>query len=60
VDVFGFGPGQLTRDDDGTVIHGEVHAGDGVIWLHPEAPDFRSGIAEDARGRLGMHRGDGR
>jgi uncharacterized glyoxalase superfamily protein PhnB len=40
VDVFGLGPGQLTRDDVGTVVHGEVHAGDGVIWLHPEAPDF--------------------
>lgn len=40
VGVFGLGPGQLTRDDDGTAVHGEVQAGDGVIWLHPEAPDF--------------------
>jgi DNA-binding transcriptional MerR regulator len=31
VDVLGLGPGQLTRDDDGSVVHREVHAGDGVI-----------------------------
>lgn len=34
VRVFGLGPGPLTRDDDGRVVHGEVHAGDGVVWLH--------------------------
>ncbi|MFN3543034.1 MAG: VOC family protein, partial [Rhodococcus sp. (in: high G+C Gram-positive bacteria)] len=22
-------------------VHGEVHAGDGVVWLHREAPEFR-------------------
>jgi DNA-binding transcriptional MerR regulator len=41
VDVFGLREGPLTRDDAGRVVHGEVHAGDGVIWLHPESPDFR-------------------
>ena len=40
VRVFGLGPGQLTRDGDGNVVHGEVQAGDGVVWLHPEAPEF--------------------
>ena len=40
VDVFGLGPGELTRDDDGTVVHGELQAGDGVVWLHPESPEF--------------------
>jgi MerR family transcriptional regulator, thiopeptide resistance regulator len=40
VRVFGLGPGQLTRDDDGTVVHGEIQAGDGVVWLHPESPAF--------------------
>lgn len=40
VRVFGLGPGHLTRDDEGRVVHGEIQAGDGVIWLHPEAPDF--------------------
>jgi MerR family transcriptional regulator, thiopeptide resistance regulator len=39
-DVFGLGPGQLTRDGDGLVVHGELHAGDGMIWLHPESPEF--------------------
>lgn len=39
VTVFGFGPGQLTRDLDGVVVHGEVHVGDGVVWLHPASPE---------------------
>jgi DNA-binding transcriptional MerR regulator len=38
--VFGLGPGELTRDDQGNVVHGELQAGDGVVWLHPEAPAF--------------------
>jgi DNA-binding transcriptional MerR regulator/uncharacterized glyoxalase superfamily protein PhnB len=40
VRVFGLGPGELTRDDDGNIVHGELQAGDGVVWLHPEAPAF--------------------
>ena len=40
VRVFGLGPGELTRDDEGNVVHGELHAGDGVVWLHPESPAF--------------------
>ena len=40
VRVFGLGAGQLTRDDGGTVVHAEVHVGDGVIWLHPERASF--------------------
>ena len=39
-DVFGLGPGQLDRDDEGRIVHGELQAGDGVIWLHREAPEF--------------------
>jgi DNA-binding transcriptional MerR regulator len=38
--VFGLGPGQLMHDGDGNVVHGELQAGDGVVWLHPEAPAF--------------------
>lgn len=38
--VFGLLPGELTRDDDGTVVHAELHAGDGVIWLHHETDEF--------------------
>ncbi len=40
VDVFGLGPGQLTRDEHGRVVHAELQAGDGVVWLHPESPEF--------------------
>lgn len=40
VRVFGLGPGELTRDEAGNVVHGELQAGDGVVWLHPEAPAF--------------------
>lgn len=39
-EVFGLGPGELTRDPDGNVVHGELHAGDGTIWLHPESVEF--------------------
>jgi uncharacterized glyoxalase superfamily protein PhnB len=39
VRVFGLGPGKLTRDDTGRVVHGELQAGDGVLWLHPEVAD---------------------
>jgi uncharacterized glyoxalase superfamily protein PhnB len=34
VRVFGFTSGGLHRDEDGTVIHGEVRLGDAAIWLH--------------------------
>jgi MerR family transcriptional regulator, thiopeptide resistance regulator len=41
VRVFGLGPGKLTRDDQGRIVHGELQAGDGVIWLHPVQDDYR-------------------
>jgi MerR family transcriptional regulator, thiopeptide resistance regulator len=40
VRAFGLGPGRLYRDEDGRVVHGEIQAGDGVIWLHPESRPF--------------------
>ncbi|MEP6797947.1 MAG: MerR family transcriptional regulator [Lapillicoccus sp.] len=40
VTVFGFGPGRLTRDEDGRVVHGELHVGDGVVWMHPASPAY--------------------
>ena len=40
VEVFGFGPGELTRYDNATVRHAIVHAGDGDVWLHPESEAF--------------------
>lgn len=39
VTVFGFGPGRLDRDGAGRVVHGEMHVGDGVVWMHPASPD---------------------
>jgi MerR family transcriptional regulator, thiopeptide resistance regulator len=39
VDVFGFVARGVERDGDGQVVHGEVTAGDGVIWLHRVSPE---------------------
>ncbi|MDO9454907.1 MerR family transcriptional regulator [Nocardioides sp.] len=42
VEVFGFGAGPLTYADDcGGAVHGELHVGDGVVWLHRETPEHR-------------------
>ena len=46
VTVFGFGPGRLSRDESGRVVHGELHVGDGVVWLHPSSE--RHGLASPA------------
>ncbi len=46
VTVFGFGPGRLSRDDSGRVIHGELHVGDGVLWMHPSSQ--QQGLASPA------------
>jgi DNA-binding transcriptional MerR regulator len=40
VRVFGLGAGRLEHDGQGQCIHGEVQAGDGVIWLHQVSPRF--------------------
>jgi DNA-binding transcriptional MerR regulator/uncharacterized glyoxalase superfamily protein PhnB len=40
--VFGLTAGPLERDDNGTAVHGEVRAGDRVIWLHPPGPGYSS------------------
>lgn len=40
VRVFGVGAGRLEHDDQGECVHGEVQAGDGVIWLHQASPRF--------------------
>ena len=40
VRVFGLGAGRLERDGEGRCVHGEVQAGDGVIWLHQVSPQF--------------------
>lgn len=41
VDVFDLGAGPLVRNEAGVVVHGEVIAGDGVIWLHPVSEQYR-------------------
>ncbi len=46
VHVFGFTPGEITTMPDGAIVHAEVFAGDGVIWLHPETAAF--GLASPA------------
>jgi uncharacterized glyoxalase superfamily protein PhnB len=39
VDVFGFRAGGVQRDGDGQVVHGEVVADQGPIWLHRVSPE---------------------
>lgn len=34
VSAFGLQAGRIDRDDRGRVVHGEVHVGSEVIWLH--------------------------
>ena len=40
IDVFALTAGVVTTDGDGQMVHAEVHAGDGVVWLHPETSQF--------------------
>jgi MerR family transcriptional regulator, thiopeptide resistance regulator len=40
VEVLGLAPGALSFTGD-RATHGEVYAGDGVVWLHREAPEHR-------------------
>lgn len=39
--VFGLAAGRLEFDGQGRCMHGEVQAGDGVIWLHQVSPRFQ-------------------
>jgi MerR family transcriptional regulator, thiopeptide resistance regulator len=41
VEAFGFTPGSIHRDAQGQAVHGEVRAGELVIWLHRVAAEFR-------------------
>lgn len=54
VRVFRLGPGKLTRDDQGRVVHGELHAGDGVVWLHPESTKWRLASPRSVGAATGM------
>jgi uncharacterized glyoxalase superfamily protein PhnB len=53
VTVFGFGPGRLTRDENGRVVHGELHVGDGLVWLHPSSDEH--GLASPASLGVATH-----
>jgi MerR family transcriptional regulator, thiopeptide resistance regulator len=58
VDAFGFAPGGVQRDADGHVVHGEVIAEEGPIWLHRVTPahDLASPRTMDvATGGLVIH-----
>ena len=58
--VFGFGPGELTRDADGNVVHAEIQVGDGEFWLHMESQEFGLKSPKPPRGRNRDHGRDGR
>ena len=38
--VFGLTPGPLELDERGDAVHGQVLAGDAVIWLHPQSAEY--------------------
>ena len=42
VRVYGLTGGELEHDASGRPIHGEVRAGDQVIWLHPAGTGYQS------------------
>ncbi|MDP9106345.1 MAG: hypothetical protein M3N49_10495, partial [Candidatus Eremiobacteraeota bacterium] len=50
VNVFGFAPGGVDRDGEGTPVHAEVRAGDRAIWLHRVAPDHQMLSARTLQG----------
>jgi DNA-binding transcriptional MerR regulator len=54
VRVFGLGEGHLERDGEGHCIHGELQAGDGVIWLHQVSPKFGLASPKSLRASTGM------
>jgi uncharacterized glyoxalase superfamily protein PhnB len=58
VNAFGFNSGGVSRNAEGQPIHGEVRAGDAVIWLHRVTAEHRlnSPLASDvANSGLSVH-----
>ncbi len=51
--VFGLVPGEVTRDGEGRAVHAELEAGDGMVWLHPEAPEFQMASPKQLGGANG-------
>jgi uncharacterized glyoxalase superfamily protein PhnB len=59
VDVLGFTSGGLVELPDGSVVHGEVRAGDRRIWLHLAAGGLSTPAQADAvTGGLVVHVAD--
>jgi len=52
--VFGLGPGELNHDESGEAVHGELQAGDGVLWLHPERSEFSLRSPQSVGAATGM------
>jgi len=46
VKVFGLTPGGVYRDAQGSAVHGEVRAGEFVIWMHRVTAEFRLDSAQ--------------
>jgi uncharacterized glyoxalase superfamily protein PhnB len=46
----------MTRDGEGRPVHAEVRAGDGIIYLHRVAPEFR--VVSPCHARRGHGRVD--
>jgi MerR family transcriptional regulator, thiopeptide resistance regulator len=38
--VFELGPGEMHRDAEGVVVHVQLRAGHGEVWLHQQSPRF--------------------
>ncbi len=53
VGTFGFTSGGVHRDDDGTVVHAEVRAGDAPIWLHRVTAEHEMASPKGATGSHG-------
>ena len=54
VGVFGLGEGRLDYDSEGNCVHGEVQAGDGVIWLHAASQRFGLASPKNLGGANGI------
>lgn len=52
--VFGLEAGELAHDGDGRAVHGEVHAGRGVIWLHQQSEEHRLSSPDALGASTGM------
>lgn len=52
VRVFALGPCELTRDGDGLVVHADIRAGDGELWLHQESAEFGLASPKNLEGHL--------